>query len=178
MNSHTGTHVELPYHCLEDGKKVEDCPPEMFLGEAAVVDLTSRLEDREISTKDLEKMGAHIKEGDIVLLKTGFADKYISGRSLQSDEFASKSPYLTFDALEWLINKKIKLLGSDTFSFEKFPIIEQTGHLMIFKHDITTIHCLVNLSKLEANRVFFVALPLLISGLDTSPVRAVAIEFE
>jgi kynurenine formamidase len=56
--------------------------------------------------------------------------------------------------------------------------IGEPKHIRLFKKDIPFIHSIVNLTNITAKRVFFIALPLLIKGLDSSPVRAVAIEFE
>jgi arylformamidase len=99
--------------------------------------------------------------------------------AVQSEEYMSQSPYLTPNAVEWLIKKKIKLLGIDFWSIEAFPIDSregEKGHIALFTREIPLIHSLVNLIKLSSNRIFFVALPLPIKGLDSSPVRAVAIE--
>lgn len=179
MHAHIGTHVEGPYHCLENGKKIDELPAERFVGEATIVDLTNKGdEDRAITKADLGKVATSIREGDIVLLKTGYGDKFPS-EEMQSEGYMAKSPYLTHKAVEWLIEKRIKLLGIDFWSIEEFPIdprIGESRHIMLFEHEIPLIHSLVNLTRLKAERVFFVALPLPISGLDSSPVRAVALE--
>ena len=179
MHAHIGTHVEGPYHCLENGKTIDELSPEKFVGEAAVVDLTQKvIDDRAITGRDLEKAGGHIEEGDIVLLKTGYDDRFTT-EEMQSEEYKSESPYLTDQAVEYLIEKKIRLLGIDFWSIEEFPIDPRIGeprHIMLFNREIPLVHSLVNLTKLEAKRVFFAALPLPINGLDSSPVRAVALE--
>jgi len=179
MHAHIGTHVEGPYHCLENGKTIDELSPEKFVGEAAVVDLTQRvIDDRAITRRDLEKAGGHTEEGDIVLLKTGYDDRFTT-EEMQSEEYKSKSPYLTDQAVEYLIEKKIRLLGIDFWSIEEFPIDPKIGeprHIMLFNREIPLVHSLVNLTKMEAKRVFFAALPLPINGLDSSPVRAVALE--
>ena len=179
IHTHIGTHVEGPYHCLKDGKKIDELPLEKFVGEAAIVDLTDKTpENRVINKKDLVKAGGHINEGDIVLLKTGYDDRFPT-EEMQSEEYMSRSPYLTDDAIEWLVNKKIKILGIDFWSIGKFPINPKIGelkHKILFNNEIPLIHSLVNLIKMEADRIFFAALPFPISGLDSSPVRAVAIE--
>jgi len=180
IHTHIGTHIEGPYHCLEDGKKLDQLPVETFIGEAAVVDLTRTTKmDREIRRTDLQKSGNHIKRGDIVLLFSGY-DKLFTTEQMQSEEYMSNSPYLSDDAIEWLINRKIKNMGIDFWSIEKYPIDPRIGepkHIRLFKNEIPFIHSLVNLSEIKSKRIFFVALPLLISGLDSSPVRAIAIEF-
>jgi len=179
MHAHIGTHVEGPYHCLKDGKRIDELPPERFVGEALVMDLThKRDEDRAITKDDLERSGGSIKEGDIVLLKTGYDGRFPS-EEMQSEGYKARSPYLTYEAVKWLIGKKMKLLGIDFWSIEEFPIDPKIGeprHIMLFEHEIPLIHSLVDLTKMEEERVFFAALPLPISGLDSSPVRAVALE--
>jgi arylformamidase len=180
IHTHIGTHIEGPYHCIEDGKKLDELPLEKYIGKAVVLDLTWKKErDREISKEDLEKSG-FVKKGDIVLLKTGY-DQRFSGEELQSEVYMANSPYLSDEAIEWLIKKEIKNMGIDFWSIEEYPINPDIGeprHIRLFNKDIPFIHSLVDLVKIETSRVFFIALPMLISGLDSSPVRAVAIEFE
>lgn len=181
IHTHIGTHIEGPYHCLEDGKKLDELPVETFFGNAAVIDLTWKKEDdRKISKKDLLRSGTHIEVNDIVLLKTGYDQKY-SGDEMQGEKYMANSPYLSDEAVEWLIEKKIKNMGIDFWSIEEYPIDPNIGepkHISLFKESIPFIHSLVNLVNIEAKRVFFIALPMYISGLDSSPVRAVAIEWE
>ena len=180
IHTHIGTHIEGPYHCLEDGKKLDQLPVETFIGEAAIVDLARKNKlDREINRTDLQESGSHITRGDIVLLSTGY-DKRFATEQMQSEEYMSNSPYLSDDAIEWLIDRKIKNMGIDFWSIEKYPIDPKIGepkHIRLFKNEIPFIHSLVNLANIKSKRVFFIALPLLISGLDSSPVRAIAIEF-
>jgi arylformamidase len=179
LHTHIGTHIEGPYHCLEDGKKLDELPPDIFIGKASVVDLTWK-QEREITKQDLEKAADHLQEGDIVLLKTGYDQKF-SGDELQSEEYMEKSPFLSDDAVEWLLLKGIKNMGIDFWSIEEYPIDPEVGeprHIRLFERDIPFIHSLVNLVQINAERVFFIGLPLLISGLDSSPVRAVAFEYE
>jgi len=181
IHTHIGTHIEGPFHCLVDGKKLDELPVDRFLGNAAVIDLTwKKGVDREITKDDLMKAGGHIERDDIVLLKTGY-DQSFSGTELQGEEYMAKSLYLSDDAVEWLIEKGIKNMGIDFWSIEEYPIDPDVGepkHVRLFEHDIPFIHSIVDLVKIDAERVFFIALPMFISGLDSSPVRAVAIEFE
>jgi len=181
IHTHIGTHIEGPYHCLEDGKKLDELPPDTFVGNAAVIDLTWKEEsDRKITKENLEEAGGHLREGDIVLLKTGYDQKF-SGEEMQSEEYMAGSPYLSNEAVGWLLKKGLKNMGIDFWSIEEYPIDPEVGeslHIRLFERDIPFIHSLVNLVKIDVPRVFFIALPLLIRGLDSSPIRAIAIEFE
>src|SRR3712207_5011569 len=39
--SHIGTHIEAPYHCVEDGRDLGSIPLEQLVGEAVVLDLSA-----------------------------------------------------------------------------------------------------------------------------------------
>ncbi len=178
FDNHIGTHVECPSHNLVDGKTVDQIPPESFVGEAEVLDLTSRLEARIIREIDLENAGSNVKQGDIVLLKTGY-DELFQPEEMQGEEYLANSPYLTFEATNWLINRGVKLVGIDFWSIEKHPIGPEgePKHVLLFNRDIPLLHSLTGLAKLTRERVFFIGLPLPIAEVDSMPVRAVAIEF-
>lgn len=151
------------------------------MGDAAIIDLTwKKKSDRKITKEDLLKAGAHLRERDIVLLRTGY-DQMFSGEEMQGEEYMAGSPYLSDGAVGWLLERDIKNMGIDFWSIEEYPIDPEIGeprHIRLFERDIPFIHSLVNLVKIDAPRVFFIALPMLIRGLDSSPVRAIAIEYD
>lgn len=181
MHAHLGTHVEGPLHCLVGGKSIGEFPADVFIGEAAIIDLAKRCQqERMIDARALKEAGAHISQHDIIILKTGYGETF-PPEEMQSQSYCAKSPYLTADAVDWLMTMKMKMLGIDFWSIEKYPIDPKVGeplHIVMLRHDIPLIHSLTNLLKIHADRVFFMALPLPIKGLDSSPVRAVAVEWE
>jgi len=178
LNNHIGTHIECPSHNLRDGKTIDALPAETYVGEAVVLNLTHRVLDREITARDLEDTDIEVREGDIALLMTRY-DECFQPEEMQSTRYLAESPYLTFDATEWLINHGVKLVGIDFWSIEKYPIGPEgePKHVLLFKRDIPLLHSLTNLRRISKPRVLFVALPLPIEGLDSMPVRAVAIEY-
>lgn len=122
----------------------------------------------------LKDAGSHIKEGDIVLVRTDFVDWYY-----HLPNFLEYSPGFTIDALEWLVSKDIKMLVTDAASVEQ-PLKNSSGtkegHFVMFRNDIPIVECACNMWMLRKNRLFAAALPLSINGLDASPVRVLAIE--
>lgn len=177
FNNHIGTHVECPYHNLPTGKTIDQISPEIFVGEAEVLDLTFRRKGREITAEHLDAVGAEVKSGDIVLLMTRY-DEQFPPDEMQSEQYQALSPYLTFDATTWLIQRGVKLVGIDFWSIEKYPIGPEgePKHVLLFNKDIPLLHSLTNLGKLSTSRILFIALPLPIVGVDSMPVRAIAIE--
>ncbi len=179
LNNHIGTHIECPSHNLKEGKDVDELCAECFVGEAVVLNLTHRVLEREITSRDLEGTGVDVGVGDIVLLMTCYDERF-PPEEMQSIRYQAESPYLSFDATEWLINHGVKLVGIDFWSIEKYPIGPEgePKHVLLFKRDIPLLHSLTNLKRISSSRVLFVALPLPIEGIDSMPVRAVAIEYQ
>ena len=157
--THIGTHVEGPSHYLKEGKDIASMPLENFIGEATVVDLTRKNKNEPILPEDLEG----IKQGDIVLL---FASKNYK---------VEERPYIAPDAAEYLYKKRIKMLGIDDSIDVEAPDSMAT-HDFLLRNDIPVIEGLDNLQDLKKRRFFFIGFPLRIAGLDSSWIRAVALE--
>ncbi|MCL5987044.1 MAG: hypothetical protein M1371_10875 [Actinobacteria bacterium] len=68
----------------------------------------------------------------------------------------------------------LKCLGIDCSGIENKKSTDQRNHVELFKRNIPLIEDLNNLDKITVERFYFMALPLNITGLDASPVRAVA----
>lgn len=169
MWSHVGTHLEAPYHYLREGKDVSQISMERVMGEAVILDFSHKETNEAITQEELEEKGADIKEGDIIILKTGLDRFYRTSK-------AHDRPYLTLQATSWLVEKKISCLATDASGFEVRGVHDQPNHKLLFKNDIPVIEHLTNLDKLTKKRVFLIALPWKVKGLDSSPVRVIAIE--
>ncbi len=61
-----------------------------------------------ITAEDLENARPKIREGDIVMINTGMHHKFGD-----TDEYYAYSPGLYKDGAEWLVEKKVKLVGVD-----------------------------------------------------------------
>jgi arylformamidase len=169
--SHSGTHVEVSLHFYSGGKDTSDFPPETFAGPAIRLDLRHKAVNEPITVADFQKAG-DIQVGDIVILWQGRAHQY---RTPQSHD----RPYVTAEAAEWLaLDRKIKLLGTDSSGFEVRGVKNHPNHHLFFKAgvDIPVVECLCNLEQIPNQRFFFMGLPLPVKGLDASPIRAIALE--
>jgi len=173
LQMHSGTHMDAPLHFEEYGKPLDEIPLEDLIGEAALVDLTFKKPKEGITTSDLEEHGKHIKEGDIVVLNTGWYKK----RGFNS-EWQLNWPYITKESAEWLVNKKVKAVGMDTIAVDMYGSEDFAAHHTLFRANIYVIEELSNLDKLKGDRFFISIMPLNIPGVEASPVRAVALEFE
>jgi len=155
FNTHFSTHIDAPYHMLQDGKRISDYPIETFFGEAIVVALNN-----------FEKMLPQIKENDFVLFYTGQSKKAFSKNYYENAKF------LTKEIAEKLIQKKVRVIGIDSFSIDDDP---WPVHKMVFKHNVLIIENLVGLEELIGKRFEIIALPLKLDAADGSPCRVTAL---
>ena len=140
---------------------------DQVMGEAVILDFRQKKAGEAITLAELQA-AAGVKEGDIVLVHTGFDALY--------NQPNYNRPYLALDAIHWLIERKISCLGIDASGVEEYQAVEQPGHKALFGANIPIIEELTHLEDLRRQRVFFMALPLPIRGADSCPVRAIAIE--
>ncbi|MFH1006633.1 MAG: cyclase family protein [Candidatus Latescibacterota bacterium] len=165
MGTHSGTHVDLPLHCLKDGMGADTFPLETFIGNAVTVSRPTG-EHGKISVSDLE--GVDIGRGDILLICTGWSTH------VGDPQFFKDFPYIDIPAADYLISKGIKALGCDMPSVDP-PTSETPVHHALLGAGIGIVEALVNLEKVVGKRAQFIGFPLHIAGGDGSPVRAVAV---
>jgi len=171
MWSHVGTHVEAPLHFLSDGGDAASLKIEQMMGPAIVLDFRHKDVNEPITLADLQAAG-DIQVGDRILVMTG---RHIQYRTPKSHD----RPYLTEEAVRWLVeDRKIRCLGTDSSGFEVRGVDHHPNHRLMFGAGIPVIECMANLVELKHQRVFLIALPLPVVGLDASPVRAIAIDPE
>ncbi len=173
MWSHSGTHVEVSLHFYSGGKDTSDFPAATFVGPAIRLDFRHKEVNEPITVQDFQAAG-EVREGDIVIMWQGREHQYRTPHS-------HDRPYVTAEAAEWLaLDRKIKLLGTDSSGFEVRGVKNHPNHHLFFKAgvDIPVIECLCNLGQIPNDRFFFVGMPLPVKGLDASPIRAIALEME
>lgn len=171
MWSHVGTHVEAPLHFLTKGGDTASLTIENLMGPAIVLDFRHKEVNEPISKEELQAAG-DIQVGDRVLIMTGRHDQY---RTPESHD----RPYLTEEAVRWLVeDRKINCLGTDSSGFEVRGVSHHPNHRILNNAGIPVIECLTKLVELEQQRVYLIALPWPVEGLDACPIRAIAIEPE
>ena len=158
INSHFSTHIDAPFHMLENSKKLTDFPLETFIGEAIVIDSRGQ---REIKP-DLRA----VKTNDIVFFFTGYTNK------AYSDDFFKNNPIIPKETAQKLIDKKVKIVGLDSYTPDNEPF---ETHKLLFRHQILIVENLVNLGKLKGKRFMCYILPLKIRDADGAPCRVIGI---
>ncbi|HEY2317188.1 MAG TPA: cyclase family protein [Solirubrobacteraceae bacterium] len=105
LSCHTGCHVESALHVFEDGEPIDAVALDRVIGPAVVLDLTpvdageviepSALDAAE---RGLAAAGEEIRRGDIVLLRTDWAQ-----RAIGTPRYFPESPALSEGAARWLV---------------------------------------------------------------------------
>ena len=158
--THIGTHVEGPTHFRAENKDLTELPLDVFMGEAVVLDMSS-LRPKDGTRQPITPVHlTPVRSGDIVLVWSPYPGRH--------------APYLTPDAARWLWEQRIKMLGVQQIGVEA-PHSMAT-HEYLLNNDIPLIEGLANLEHLRRDRVFFIGLPLRIRGMDSSWIRAIALE--
>lgn len=168
MSSHQGTHLDAPYHFLNNGKTVDNIDLAKCVGPAVVINLSDKKAKDEIMPEDLSAYDKKITEGSRMLIRTDWDKMY------PKKEYFSDQPVITTELARWLVEKKISLLGLETPGVH--PIKYEEVHKVLLSKEIVVVEALANIRQLTKEEVFFVAVPLKIKGRDGSPVRAFAIE--
>src|SRR5512146_2217500 len=73
--THTATHLDVPYHFFDRGRRLHEVPAEEFQGSAAVLDLRPLVPGQGIGPAELEPAARHLLPGDIAILCTGWGEK-------------------------------------------------------------------------------------------------------
>ena len=158
---HTGTHIDMPMHLVNDERTAADFPLDDFCGHGVLLDVRG---ENPIEMKSSYEGMIH--ERDIVLLFTGWDAKF------ETDEYFSGHPGISDVFGDFLVSKRIKILGMDTPSPDHTPY---TIHKKLLESGIFVLENLAKLRRLTGIGGFEVmALPLKISA-EASLVRAVCV---
>ncbi len=170
--SHTGTHMDAPYHFLEEGLTVDRIPPERLIGSAAVLDLREALEGTRIERAALQARWPRSFQPDIALLETGWSRARASTRKYLYD-----FPGLTPEAAAWAADQGIHGIGTDTLGIDPFENDRYEAHKVLLQRGIWVLEALDHLDELhEGTRYTLVAAPLKISGGSGAMARVLAWE--
>jgi arylformamidase len=171
LGSHTGTHTDAPIHFIEGGTSIDDLPVGNFIGEAVVLDLSkTKPVGSGISKSDLLPFDEKIEEGDIVLLYTGSSEHWGDA------ETNTNYTYCTKEAADYFVSKKVRAVGIDFLSIEKFKAPNPVVHKTLLQKGIFIIESLSNaLKQFSGQRILLISLPIKLENGDGAPSRSIAV---
>ena len=170
LSTHTGTHMDAPYHFLEKGAKIHEISLKKLVSEAVLI--KSKKKGNESITKTdiqkFEKKHGKIASFSSVIFYTGWQ------RNLQKKYYFTKNPGLSVSAAKYLASKKINLVGIDSPSIDLGKDSKFSVHQIFAKKGILIVENLTSLEKIKPAKFHLVVLPLKLKNATGSPVRAIA----
>ena len=209
MYTHTGTHIDALNHFGLRGKiwnqvSADDAlttrgwtksgtdkyPP--IVARGVMIDVAKYKNVKHLPTsyaitvadlqETLKKQGTTLREGDVVLTRTGVM-------TLWPDEAKYRladQPGLSLEAAQWLVEgQKAMLVGADNFGVESFPSKDPENFVPVHtylqaEHGVSLLEALwlEELSKDQVYEFLFIAMPLKLRGGTASPIRPIAIPLQ
>ncbi len=173
MAANTGTYLDTPAHRYRDGEDLAQ------LSLARMVDLPGLVVrarerptagGRAIDEAHLRRaLGGADPAGAAVLIDTGHSDRWGT-----ADYFVDH-PYLTDDAVEYLVSARPALVGIDSLNIDSTHTGRRPAHTWLLAARIPVVEHLTGLADLPDDGFRFTAAPPAVRGMGTFPVRAFAV---
>lgn len=165
----SGTYLETAAHRLPDQPGLIDIPVEKMVTEAVIFQLKDKGPGEAIELDELLALNIDVEKNKALLIRTGWDKMW------DSPDFVAKSPYLTKEVMEWLLDKEPTIIGGDIPCFDSSKNPEGLVH-MLFTKGVLILAPLVNLDKIKSAKVKLIALPAKVDKVCGFPCRAIAIE--
>jgi arylformamidase len=170
--THTGTHLDAPFHFLEDGKTVDAIPPQDLIGSAMLIDLRRDLDGPIVRRSTLEKRWPSGRSPAVALLETGWSRERAHTR-----RYLYEFPGLEPAAAEFLAEQRVKGVGTDTLGIDPFSNSKFEAHKVLLGRGIWILEALDHLDELrEGVEYTLVVAPLKIEGASGAMSRVYALE--
>lgn len=164
IGAHTGTHTDAPFHFVDDGKGIDEVPLDTYIGPCIVLEVspkTINIEKDDIRHFDFK---GHTR----VLFKTKNSDHWKNNNMVFDNDFIA----VGITGAEYLLEKKVRLVGVDYLSVESFHAeFEHPVHKKLLSNNVVVVEGL-NLSEVKPGEYELICMPLKIKHGDGTPVRA------
>lgn len=162
LSAHTGTHLDAPYHFIQDGKGIDQLDPRLLIGPVLVKQVDDSV--KRIDSKVLEAL-ALPKGTKRLLLKTSNSKIWDS----TDQEFHYDYVAINEDGANYLVSQGIKLIGIDYLSISPYKD-SVAPHRALLSHKVVIVEGL-NLAKVPPGNYQLYCLPLKIKDADGAPAR-------
>ena len=171
LSTHTGTHIDAPFHFVKKGQKIDQIMPKRLVNEAVLMKIRKGA-NQAITKTDIQKFEKKfglIDDGSTVIFHTGWQ------KNLNKKFYFLKNPGLATSAAKYLASKKINLVGIDSPSIDLGKDSKFSVHHILAKNGILIVENLANLEKIHSEKFHLIVAPLKLKNATGSPVRAMAL---
>jgi kynurenine formamidase len=183
MLEHYGTHLDAPAHFPPGKATVDQIPVKQLFGPAVVLDArtdSARDADYQLPAariEEWEKRHGRIREGSIVLLRTGWSSRWPDAQRYRNQDAQGKMhfPGFSAEAAKLLIERKASGLGCDTMSIDFGASGDFAVHHLALGAGLYHLENLADLSELPEAGAFLVVAPIKLEGGSGGAVRVFAL---
>jgi len=183
MLEHYGTHLDAPAHFPPGKATVDQIPAKQLFGPAVVLDVRAEgAKDADYQLpaariEEWEKQHGRIREGSIVLLRTGWAARWPDAQKYRNQDAQGRMhfPGISVEAAKLLIDRKVSGLGCDTLSIDYGASADFAVHHLTLGAGLYHLENLADLTALPEAGAFLVAAPIKLEGGSGGPVRVFAL---
>lgn len=175
IGSHSGTHVDAPYHVVASGARLDELDLGLFAGRGVIVDVTDHGPRQPITWDDLGPTAGRLGPGAILVLRTGWSEEHLG-----TDRYFGH-PFLDPDACG-----RVLALGVRTFAIDALnpdpTVLEGKAdlpvHRLVLGAGGVIAENLTNLSSVSDAEPLVCLFPIRLGAdADGAPCRAVALQF-
>jgi arylformamidase len=112
-SNHLGTHLDGEIHFYTPGKDIAELDFDFLVHEAAIVDLSDVVADYDVYTSKMIEDRVKVKEGDILIIHTGFHHFGWDMPTANEVRYMVQHPGPDREFAEWAKKMKIRWIGVD-----------------------------------------------------------------
>ena len=156
-SNHIGTHLDAPRHFVTGGMTIDEIPLDWLYGPGVIVNLTDEMDELAVYTPEMIESRVEIRDGDILLLHTGWHKYAQFGETPDEEKYIHMHPGAHPNMVDWLLKKKIHIWGVDEVSTDhpmNLPIGRFLGKGMHGHCDKVQAKCAEKFGKDEMKEIF------------------------
>lgn len=112
-SNHVGTHLDGEIHFYTPGKDISELSLDYLMADGVVVDLSDVAGEYDIYTSEMVESKVDVREGDILIISTGYHRYGWDQPSADEVRYMIKHPGPDREFAEWAKAKKLRWIGVD-----------------------------------------------------------------
>jgi kynurenine formamidase len=175
LGSHTGTHVDAPYHFEASGERLDELDLSRFVGPGVITDVSGHGDHEPIGWAAVEPVAERLGPGTVLVLRTGWSDRYYG-----TDRYFDH-PFLAPAACERILERGVRTLAIDALNPDETLLDDADAtwdvHHLVLRAGGVIAENLTNLGAVDFEDPLVCLFPLRLAGdADGAPCRAIALD--
>jgi arylformamidase len=112
-SNHVGTHLDGEIHFYTPGRDISELPLDYLMHDGVVVDLSDAANDYDVYTPQMVEDRVEVKEGDILIIHTGYHHHGWDQPAADEVRYMVKHPGPDREFAVWAKAKKLRWIGVD-----------------------------------------------------------------